>query len=85
MWSYKTGSRRGQVVARPVLTVLTQKSIHHDGQPSHSLVVDLRQFVETLMLPRINHNLALQCQAQEHRCLTDQFWLGEVYGVLYDV
>ena len=26
MWSHKTGSRRGQVVARPVLTVCSKES-----------------------------------------------------------
>ena len=64
---------------------LTQKSIDHDRQPSHSLVEDLRQFMETFMLPGVNDNLALQGKTQEHRRLTDQFWLGEVYRVLYYV
>ena len=28
MWSHKTGSRRGQVVARPVLTVHVNKTVN---------------------------------------------------------
>ena len=33
MWSHKTGSRRGQVVARPVLTVCENKAA---DQPAES-------------------------------------------------